>query len=168
MKHKPKYMGIYESSIGKNNLIQNNGRGIRLVGIFSKKNSIVSNTITDNWNGLVLSGSRSNSISLNTIKNNTNGIRLESHANRNDIFSNIIKNNTNGIDLSNSSLNKITKNNFLENDQHAYFNTAFRTKWRRNYWSDWERILPKIIKGTIHSRRIPWRNFDCFPSKVPF
>jgi len=41
-------------NIIEENIIRNNGQGIQILGIFSPRNSITSNIITNNWNGLAL------------------------------------------------------------------------------------------------------------------
>ena len=49
-------------------------------------------------------------------------------------------------------------------------------KWNRNYWNDWQYILPKPISGYAlipisiippTSLKIPWLNFDWHPSLEP-
>ena len=78
---------------------------------------------------------------------------------------NIIEGNLGGIILEDTNKNLIQRNNIIDNDYQAYFKNSFFNRWRRNHWSDWQRILPRRIKGDINFREIPWRNFDWLPSR---
>ena len=171
--------GSTGNNIIEENSIRNNGQGIYILGIFSNKNTISFNIISNNWRGIALTYSKRNAVSNNIIENNTNGLYLEDHANRNDIFSNTIKNNTNGVNLSNSDSNSIKRNNFIENDLHACFDTAFRNHWLRNYWEG-DILPPARIDGMISFYKtdywgniiwelhIPWVNFDWLPALKPY
>jgi len=171
--------GSTGNNIIEENSIRNNGQGIYILGIFSNKNTISFNIISNNWRGIALTYSKRNAVSNNIIENNTNGLYLEDHANRNDIFSNTIKNNTNGVNLSNSDSNSIKRNNFIENDLHACFDTAFRNHWLRNYWEG-DILAPARIDGMISFYKtdywgniiwelhIPWVNFDWLPASTPY
>jgi len=171
--------GSTGNNIIEENSIRNNGQGIYILGIFSNKNTISFNIISNNWRGIALTYSKRNTVSNNIIENNTNGLYLEDHANRNDIFSNTIKNNTNGVNLSNSDSNSIKRNNFIENDLHACFDTAFRNHWLRNYWEG-DILPPARIDGMISFYKtdywgniiwelhIPWVNFDWRPAQEPY
>lgn len=160
----------YEESntLVKDNLIQNNVQGI--YSHWSNNNKIENNVIQHNdREGIEFIRSQNGKLIKNIIRENGGyGIYLRGFSNNNQIKNNLIENNNGGIRVGESHRNFINKNNLIENGNQAYFANALLNKWRRNYWSDWERILPKIIKGTISSRGIPWRNFDWFPSKVPF
>ena len=131
----------------ENNVIQKNKQnGIQTE--WACQTTILGNNITDNKdNGIYLQGSSNDNI----IKN-----------------CNIIKNNSVGIKLVYSDKNLISGNNFIDNQKHATFIDSYLNKWRRNYWDDHEKILPKIIKGKIGKNEITWLNFDWLASKNPW
>ena len=80
-----------------------------------------------------------------------------------------------------SSLSKLSyaQNNFIENDLHACFDTAFRNHWLRNYWEG-DILPPARIDGMISFYKtdywgniiwelhIPWVNFDWLPEITPY
>jgi len=158
----------YEDSntLVKDNLVQNNVQGI--YSHWSDSNTIENNIVQNNdEEGIEFIRSRSGKITKNIIKDNGGyGIYLRGSSDNNLIGENLLENNSEGVRVENSNENVITKNNLVENDVQAYFTNSFLNRWRGNYWSDWERILPKKIKGTIKYRGIPWVNFDWFPSKT--
>jgi len=160
----------YEDSdtLVKDNLVQNNVQGI--YSHWSNNNKIENNVIQNNdGEGIEFIRSENGNIIKNSIRENGGyGIYLRGYSNNNQIKNNIIEKNSGGIIIDESHKNFVNKNNLIDNDNQAYFSNSLFTKWRRNYWSDWERILPKIIRGTINFREIPWRNIDWFPSKTPF
>lgn len=172
-------LGSLTHSTIAENIIRDNGQGIKIGGIYGSKNYILSNTITNNWNGIVLSSSNFNTISNNIIANNTNGLHLNIRANHNTIISNTIQNNIYGVNLSYVRFNTVKKNNFVENEQHAFFDTAFRNHWLKNYWEG-DKLPPVRINGMISFYKtdywgniiwelhIPWVNFDWFPAQRPY
>lgn len=149
------------------NIIRNNNQGI--YSQWSNNNLIKNNLIIDNeGHGIECIRSFYGRIVGNTIKNNGKyGLYLRGSNNEGLIENNVIENNEVGLYLENSHLNIIRGNNFINNDFQAYFKNSFFNKWRRNYWSDWQRIMPRKILGTINYREIPWRNYDWFPSRNP-
>jgi parallel beta-helix repeat protein len=162
------YAYEHSNNLVKGNLIQNNMQGI--YSHWADNNNIEDNIILNNeGDGIEFIRSRNGKITDNIIKDNGgNGIYFRASSNNNLIKRNLIENNSVGIrlvDVSNKNL--ITKNNFVENDNQVSFSNSFLNKWRQNYWSDWERLLPKKIKGTISLRDIPWLNFDWLPSRKP-
>jgi len=157
------------SNIIKNNLIENNSNGIYLM--MTMNNLIKNNSIQDNkQNGIQAEWAIQTDIIGNNIKDNkNNGIYLQGSSNENIIEEgNTIENNSVGIDLIYSDKNLISGNNFINNQKHATFTDSFLNKWRRNYWDDHEKILPKIIWGKIGKKEISWFNLDFFPSKKLF
>ncbi len=147
----------------KDNLIQNNNQGI--YSHWSNNNYIKDNVIINNkGHGIECIRSFYGKITDNFIKNNDEyGIYFRGSSNNGLIKNNNIEENKEGIRIENSNKNLIQNNNFINNTIQAYFTNSFFNKWRRNYWNDWERILPRKIKGTINFREIPWRNYDWFP-----
>jgi parallel beta-helix repeat protein len=159
----------YEDSntVVENNLIKNNIHGI--YSHWSNNNKINNNYIIDNkGHGIEMVRSYYAKIVDNTIKSNYEyAIYLRGSSNEGIIKSNDLENNNEGIRIENSNKNLVQNNNFINNEVHAYFTNSYFNKWRRNYWDDWERIMPKRIRGTINYREIPWRNIDWFPSRSP-
>ena len=185
------------NTITGNNISSNNNDGIRL-WIFCNNNTISNNTISNNGYGIYLRfSSNNNTITSNTISNNNNdGIRLRDssikntitgnniHSNNdhgiylresrsNTITGNTISNNMLGIRLFYSSDNTIIKNNFIDNEQDAYFRitTLSRNRWKQNYWNR-PRIFPKLVFGEIEIIEeifyISWFNIDWHPAKEPY
>jgi len=174
----------------KNNIIQNNDIGIFLNYAYEESRNVVKdNLVQNNRQGIYVHWANNNNIENNIIQNNTGegiemvrcrdgfivnnliidndgvGIFLRGASNKNKIQKNEIENNNIGIKLENSHKNFVNKNNFIDNDQQACFNNSYLNRWRRNYWNDWERIIPRKISGTIGSRRFPWINIDWSPVK---
>jgi len=154
------------NTVTGNNISSNDFGGIWL--LYASSNTVKENTITSNNRyGIYLSSESSrNIINGNTISNNDDGISLRYLSHRNTITGNIISNNVCGINLS-SSFNGILKNNFLNNERHAFFSSsfsfnlknnsnnnerrvflyiAFRNHWLRNYWEG-DKSLPVRING---------------------
>jgi parallel beta-helix repeat protein len=188
-------ISLIESS---NNLIEintiiNNENGIKLSSN-SNNNIINENKIDKNYNGIFLESSKDNLLTTNEIMNNEFGIKLYSKSRKNIIELNSISQNTLGIFLGGtiyptfvfnilldgSTHNKITKNNFIENTQDAFFQNSRRNRWWRNYWNE-SKILPKLIFGelficrlqgippTAVEHHIPWvPRIDWRPALRPF
>jgi parallel beta-helix repeat protein len=151
----------------ENNIIMENKQGI--YSHWSNNNLIKNNEIYDNEDhGIECIRSFYPRIVGNSIKNNGKyGIYLRGSSNEGMIKNNEIEENLGGIIIVDSNKNKINKNNLINNDYQAYFMNSFFNKWRRNYWSDWPRLLPKRIKGEFNFRGIPWSNFDWLPCRNP-
>jgi parallel beta-helix repeat protein len=127
-----------------------------------------------------------NIFSYNTITNSHIGIWLDILCNSNRFINNNITNNEIGVQIINCRLNIFKRNNFIHNTVHAYFEDIlfFSTLpdfWRRNYWDDWDGLLPKRIEGKMIIFHIPvdpeyppddtvleWSYFDLFPAKKPY
>ena len=69
--------------------------------------------------------------------------------------------------------NTISKNNFFNNVEHAYFHSSYLNLWDANFWDD-ATIQPYIILGTIgpfselSHFNIPWVNVDWHPAQEPY
>jgi parallel beta-helix repeat protein len=128
--------GIYSNSLGENNVIENN--------------EIISN----HW-GIEFRYYCSNTIILfNNISNNYDGIMFAGDGNI--IISNNIQGNYDEYGLAVvGDNNRIEKNNFIKNEQHAAMGIfSEENVWDENYWDDWIgirynlpifQIFPKII-----------------------
>jgi nitrous oxidase accessory protein len=160
--------------------IQNGYPGVYIR--MNNRNTIEGNNF--NGSGIYILASDFNIISGNNINSfNGTGIILKpfvvipkSHipSNFNIIKGNNISNNKRGISLYYSSSTFIIKNNFIDNEEDAYFVDSFPNRWRQNYW-DRPRILPKLIFGEIDIDRfgdgdkwINWVNIDWRPAKEPY
>jgi parallel beta-helix repeat protein len=180
-----------------NNIFINNTQAILLWN--SDFSEILTNAITYSENGISLINSNSNSIQQNIIQYCTLALSLDQSSN-NDIHSNYIQSNQNGILITtNSHLNTIVSNtiannqqtgimikqllekelyisfnNFIDNGNHAYFETSLWVIWNKNYWDNWFGILepnfdflPKFIIGRLIGT-LPWVNIDLNPASAPF
>ena len=180
--------------------IRNSGNEYFRVGIdigqFSNNNNITSNIIINNWKGIRLVKSNRNIIKGNKISNNSYGVSsINCHLQT--IKGNTIINNGYGISLvhsfgtiitgNNIASNKdygiyiskwggviILKNNFIDNEEDAYFwQNIFRNRWKQNYWNE-PLKLPKIIYGKLilvgHSMPLELTviNIDWHPAQEPF
>jgi parallel beta-helix repeat protein len=129
-------------------------------------NIVSDNIIQKNNDGLYVHWVNNNEILDNIIKlNRDDGIEMESS--RNTIISgNIIQENSKyGLYLRAASHGNIIKqNDFIDNENHAYFDGSLFNRWLRNYWSNSQWFIIKPIKGQIDIFDIPWIDFDLFPS----
>jgi parallel beta-helix repeat protein len=76
-----------------------------------------------------------------------------------------------GVKLRGSNKNEITRNNFINNSNHAFFKKCKGNTWSENYWDDLTTISRfKIIMGKIGPifGLIPWINIDFHPTKEPY
>jgi parallel beta-helix repeat protein len=156
-------------NIVQDNILQNNREGIYVH--WANNNKITGNTIVmNNETGLIMERCEFSKIKGNNISDNgEDGIYLRGASDNNIINGkNTIRNNKIGINISESNKNRITNNNFINNSKPAYIYNSFRTKWKKNYWDDKPRILPKIIRGHIGHRKIPYVNFDWRPRRNPY
>ncbi len=156
-------------SIVQDNAIKNNREGIYAHWI--NYNEITGNTIILNSEmGLKMQRCEFSKIKGNLISDNGEcGIYLTGSSDGNVINGkNTIRNNSIGIKIAESNKNRIASNNFINNTQQAYIYNAFSNKWKGNYWNDWLRFLPKIIKGNIGHRMIPYLNFDWRSKRNPY
>ncbi|ASJ10001.1 hypothetical protein A3L12_01145 [Thermococcus sp. P6] len=92
------------------------------VWVESSGNTISSNVITNNGNGIYLDSSSNNNITSNNITSNSgNGVYLDSSSHNNITFNNITSNNWAGIWLRGSSNTTITSNNITSNGERGIF-----------------------------------------------
>ena len=92
----------------------------------------------------------------------------------NDVTKNLLFQNEMGVLIELGLLNKITKNNFINNGKDAECYTLLFIPiavWSRNYWNR-PRVLPKPIPCVIYVSVYPpmgffFFQFDWFPAKVP-
>ena len=142
----------YETSwnIVRDNHIQNNDDGIYLHWSFNSE--IFNNIIEENsGNAIEIERSENARISGNIIQENDRcGIYLRTASKKIKINggNNLVNNNI-GIKIENSNKNRITKNNFINNNQQAIFFDSFLNIWYKNYW-DRSRLMPKLIFGKVN------------------
>ncbi len=136
------------------NYIKNVEEGIE---VFYSKNCTISHNIID--------GSRGKYVE--------NGLDLyRSYGNK--FIGNTISNFSYGVYTHLSGRNSFSYNNFISNDENAFFFYRCFTlgnKWIRNYWDDWIGFGVKIIRGRVWLYgylSIPWINFDWYPSREPW
>ena len=141
----------HNNIITKNCIISNKNRGIYIriepLVSASNNNSIMSNMINNNDNGILLSSSNLTTVRYNEFEKNDMAIRI--------------------FHTENTSINK---NNFNQNRRNAYFNRCFNTNWNDNYWGR-IRLLPKPIFGIKTGKILPitiGAEFDWHPAKEPF
>jgi parallel beta-helix repeat protein len=161
----------YEQSwnIVQNNSILNNKKG--MYAHWANSNQITGNRITMNdENGIEMEHCKRSNITRNIISDNGDcGMYLRGASNENSIKGkNTIRNNTIGLKLTESNKNVITNNNFINNSKQAFFSKALFTKWKNNYWDDWPHFRPRMVRGSIGIRELPWINFDWHPSRKPY
>jgi len=149
------------------NTIENNNIGIFTTWVHN--NEIIGNTISNNMiHGIEMEASRNSIIKNNSICDNLGeGIFLHGKSDESIICHNTIRNNSHGILIKETYNCRIRKNNFIDNSQNALFLRSRSNVWLKNYWSDWTRIIPRPIRGTINLFDIPWINFDWLPSTQP-
>jgi len=98
---------------------------------------------------------------------------------RNRIYQNTFLNNKDGIFLQGSCFNVLSRNSFIGNDAHAYFETPYLwpyyNRWVRNYWDDLGNLRVKRIPGTWFFSIYPGEesyinksNFDWHPAQEPY
>jgi parallel beta-helix repeat protein len=168
-------------SKSENVTIKNNRIETCKYGIYTSRCnscSITNNIIIDCKIGLGLHNSLLK-IKNNMISNNTIGIKALGAANF--IILNHIQGNEIGLKLSSDSFsmgcgNIIWKNNFIDNDVHAFFEESYLNMWIQNYWGR-PFLSPKLISGLFIIRygyswgggviSIPWINIDLRPALKP-
>ena len=135
----------------------------------SNNNNISRNEISDNPYGITLHISDENMIFGNSVNSNNDiGIHLLG-SNYTFVSYNIIEKNGQGVFINMASNNDFHYNNFLKNEQHAYFHESSSNNWNHNYWNR-PRLFPKIIIGETAGLppfdiRI---NFDWRPAIKPY
>jgi len=143
-------MANSESILVSNNLIQNCSFGI--FEVITGNITVTENRIEGNGKGY--------------------GIWIEATMFKNYITRNSITNNSVGVFLFFTLFSSIQENNFLGNQQQAFFANSFFTRWQQNYWNR-TRLLPKVIIGGVGStliiqKMIPFFNVDWRPAREPY
>ncbi len=159
----------YFTYLSTKNMIYNNTITNNNIGIFTTwvhNNEIIGNTISNNTlHGIEMEAGRNSIIKDNLICDNLGkGLFLHGKSDESTITHNTIKNNSHGIVLEETYNCKIKENNLINNAENAFFIESRSNLWLRNYWSDWNRILPRPIKGSINFATLPWLNFDWLPA----
>ncbi len=165
-------------NILSNNTLSNNEAGVVLW--ISHDNLIFNNSITgsehygvlvNGYNYPYISNSSYNIITGNIIKESRIGLSL-GWSIGNTITKNDIEYNEKGLYLEVfSNLNRILRNNFIDNNIDAYFSTSFLNFWFNNYWNKWPWSIPKPIRGEVFVSFViilPWYNFDWHPALKPY
>ena len=186
---------IMDGKIGtkiRHNIISNNTDGIFI--LFNGDVDIRNNVIENNGMGVYIFSSTYINFWDNIIANNEIGIAIElSFADRIGYFVafmyyNDIRGNERGVATYNTQI-QACFNNFIDNDEHLYLRESFalsqfyyrgifKNVWNKNYWSDWDRILPRLFKGKseifitfprdIPILNLPFYEFDIAPSSTRF
>ena len=149
------------------------------------KNNIMNNNYGIYISAPYLTTSSYNNIYQNNIHNNTHGIEASAWGGiiaNNNISENNILYNEEGISLlsyrfilwGDISYNTISINNFIGNNNSAYFEYLFFSsrdcnQWVGNYWGK-ARFLPYLILGKLKILKftILWIAFDWHPAKKPY
>ena len=135
--------GLNEFSINNNiidnNITQNKYDGLYL-DYYSNYNTITSNIIAENNNGIYLYCSSNNNISKNNIfANNYEAVSLSYSSDGNSITGNNIANSWIGVTLEHVANNRFWQNNFVEN-VYQVRSSIYSNTWDNgqlgNYWSD--------------------------------
>ncbi len=150
-----------------NNTIKDNNVGIFTTWV--QKNTIEGNKIyNNNLHGIEMEASKYSIIKDNDIYNNKEvGVYLHGSCDETEISKNLIKNNFQGLIIKETKNCKIKENNFIDNTKQASFIRSRGNKWIKNYWSEWNKILPYPIRGTINLGNLSWINFDWRSSNKP-
>jgi len=153
--------------------ILNNNISTFLAGIFvsaSERPKIIGNYVQKTRWAIACSSSYA-IIKNNILSENTEGI-LVSGGKLNVISRNDIINNFDGVDLEKTFGNIIWGNNFIGNSQDTIVYESFVNIFFRNYWSNWRIPFPKPILCILVS--IPWviviyyLKFDWCPRVFPY
>lgn len=154
-------------NIVRNNSMVNNVRG--MYAHWANNGEITGNLIAMNDEcGIEMQHCKNSVLSGNIIRGNGYGVYLRGASDQNTITGmNVIQDNVLGVKISESNRNRITKNNFIGNLQHATFYNSYLTTWRRNYWDDQVLFFPEVISGAIGKKEFNWVNVDWFPLRRP-
>ena len=204
--------GIFGIRLNYGNIYGNNiddcSDGILL--FISSNNTITNNVIINcPGNGIVIDGiwgpyrvmnyrnpvPKNNLISQNTILSNRWGIKLNSGPVNTRISDNIIMGNHEiGIQVFQASKTEISRNNFIDNVEDAYFDVVCvirypqftQNSWDNNYWGEpkktpvringdfyflpFPRIPIDIVfeKFSLTQYELPWIAFDWHPAQEPY
>jgi len=141
-------------------IIQNSsGTGV-LIKSFSS--NISYNTIGLNHIGLEVSSSDGNILYRNTISNNVDGLHVSGSSTGNLVYENTMSDNSCYGVYVESSGNSFYRNNFLVNGQHAHDSAVNKWDdgWYGNYWDDYKERYPS-------ARRIWLKGIWSIPYEIP-
>jgi parallel beta-helix repeat protein len=177
------------NTITNNLIIGNKGLGIGLTG---ENNTINGNIISQTQYGIMLMFAVANNLSNNFISENEYGIFIIASYSNVIYRNNISKNEKLGVLLFCTSSDKILENNFIKNEQNAYFGQPILTRvriikkyfdlpinksvWDGNFWNR-PRLLPYKVPGYISllfgfDSEPPYKvnifQYDWHPAKKPY
>lgn len=177
-------MGATDSIVRENIFRGNSCYGIRLGG---QNVSVLWNTFDSNIDfGIEITRDTLDAgIHYNAINGSKNGIFVEAiDSSSIRISYNTLTNNSYGIKMWLCSRVNVSCNNFISNDQHAYFDKSWwfqRNHWDGNYWDDYHDKGIEVIHGNAlflviplgyfrdpFCLYLPWVNFDWHPIKEPY
>jgi parallel beta-helix repeat protein len=168
-------IGIMISGCWSSHIYENTVKSCYFGILVAESESLIvsNNTILDCSYGIVNVIVGNVTITENRIDGNGegSGIEIQVAMFKNYIKRNSITNNSLGINLIFTLCTVVQENNFLQNQQQAFFISSFFSVWHQNYWNQ-SHILPKIILGQfggmlVH-RKIPLINFDWRPAQEPY
>ena len=170
----------YVQRITINDNILSGCKGEGAIVIWMGENRIYNNFISNSTTGVLIGGGNNN-IYNNQITKNTEGIHIFENV-LTGIDHNLISLNKYGIVIENCRI-KIRFNNFIQNLNQATFSNYLlvplgRNKWLYNYWDDWEKTIPRPIKGEwafylfifkdiIFIGPFPSYEYDLYPASKP-
>ncbi len=207
------WAGIFSIRLKQGNIYENiiencDGTGILL--FISSNVTITKNVVSDcSYRGVEIDGlwgpyrimnyrnpiPENNVISQNTIRSNRWGIELNSGPVNTLISDNdITENHEVGIQIFDAAKTTITRNNFIDNSENAYFVTVlvFRyprfllNSWQNNYWGEPKKLpvpitgelvfmpFPRIPIGislpnfSLTQWELKWAVFDKHPAQEPY
>lgn len=143
------------------------------IGMDSSDSVFISKNIIQNCtDGIWISHSKNVTIKENLIEGNGEtqyGISVVLTSHKNSIIKNNITNYGCGIILGRAYFTSVKENNFIRNEEQAFFSDSHFSVWSRNYWNE-SRRLPKAIfgwvGGSINSFSVI--NIDWRPAKEPY
>ncbi len=162
-----------------NNLIGNHRQGIWVSDMFDTSRIQITDNIIMNSSqyGITMEATDSKILG-NRLDNNSIALYLMG-GQRNDIRDNTFCFNHQGVVCIDGGNHRIHRNNFLQNQEDAFF-TYFRfvrnerNFWYHNYWDGHNLPTPKLIKGQkifpfpYSWGNISWVQFDMLPAFTPF
>jgi parallel beta-helix repeat protein len=181
-------MGATDSTVCENTFKGYSANGMRLSGqnVSVLKNTFDSEFDSDSNIGIFITRDTLDAwIQNNIINGGRVGIFVEAVDSSSICISyNMVTNTSYGIKTWLSSKVNVSCNNFIQNDQHAYFGESWwfqRNYWDGNYWDNYRGTRGKIILGTAlfliiplgyylpaFCLYLPWVNVDWHPAQVPY
>jgi parallel beta-helix repeat protein len=198
-----KYGTIYGNTI-------ENCKGSGILLFISTNTTITNNIVSDcSYRGIEIDGlwsqyrimnyrnpvPENNTISHNTVRSNRWGIELNSGPVNTKISdNNITDSHETGVQIVDASKTEITRNNFIDNSENAYFMAVMVIRyprfmlnsWDNNYWGE-PKKTPVRINGdfyfipfpripidisfgnfSLNQYELPWIAFDWHPAQEPY